>query len=126
MKAPEAQSATPERQDTPDRYWALLWQRVILRLLLDLAAACAVLLITCGLGLILYAVAHTWWGLGFEVVAYSLTVLTAIYLLVILVSTLHRHWRVARSAPLASRKLVSTEPPRAASVNDVRPDSSAS
>lgn len=73
-------------------YWSVLWQNVVKIFFIDLLGAAAVLCATSVLIVVLFAVARGLWGLRFRPVAESLVLLAAIYVAVILVTAMKRHF----------------------------------
>jgi hypothetical protein len=86
-----AQDATSARQMTLG-YWSVLWQNVVKIFFIDLLGAAAVLCATSVLVVILFAIARSLWGLRFRPVAESLVLLATIYVAVILVTAMKRHF----------------------------------
>jgi|SRR4051794_37506370 hypothetical protein len=72
-------------------YWSLLWQNVIKIFFIDLTGAAVILFATSAFAMLLFAVAHSLWGLGFRTVAESLLILSTIYIAVIFVAAVKRH-----------------------------------
>jgi hypothetical protein len=85
-----ARDATSAQQVTVD-YWSVFWQNVVKIFLIDLLGAATVLCVTSVLVIILFAIAHSLWGLRFRPVAESLVLLATIYVAVILITAMKRH-----------------------------------
>lgn len=86
-----AQDATSARQPTV-AYWSVLWQNVVKIFLIDLLGAATVLCTTSLLVILLFAIAHSIWGLRFRPVAESLLALATVYVAVIVVAAMKRHF----------------------------------
>jgi hypothetical protein len=86
-----AQNATSARQATVG-YWSFLWQNVVKIFFIDLLGAAAVLCTTSLIVVLLFAISHRLLGLPFRPVAESLVVLATIYVAVILVTAMKRHF----------------------------------
>ena len=86
-----ARDATSAQQATVG-YWSVLWQNVVKIFLIDLLGAATVLCATSVLAVLLFAVAHSLWGLRFRPVAESLVLLATVYVAVILVTAMKRHF----------------------------------
>jgi len=86
-----AQDATSDQQ-APVGYWSVLWQNVVKIFFIDLLGAAAVLSATSVLVVILFAIAHSLWGLRFRPVAESLVLLATIHVAVILATAMKRQF----------------------------------
>jgi hypothetical protein len=86
-----AQDTTSAEQATVG-YWSILWQNVVKIFFIDLLGAAAVLCTTSLLVILLFAIAHGLWGLRFRPVAESLVSLATIYVAVIFVTAVKRHF----------------------------------
>ena len=73
-------------------YWPVLWQNVVRIFFIDLLGAGAVLCATSVLVVLLFTIAHSLWGFRFRPVAESLVVLATIYVAVIFVTAVKRHF----------------------------------
>lgn len=85
------QDANSAQQETVG-YWSVLWQNVTKIFFIDLVGAATILCATALFAMLLFALAHPLWGLRFRTVAESLVILSAIYLAVILVTAVKRHF----------------------------------
>ena len=88
-----AQDTTSARQETAG-YWSILWRNILKIFFIDLLGAGVVLCATSALVVLLFAVARCVWVLQFRPVAESLVLLATIYLAVILVTAMKRHYSV--------------------------------
>jgi hypothetical protein len=86
-----ARDATSAQQATVG-YWSVLWQNVVKIFFIDLLGVAVVLCTTSVLVVLLFTIAHSLWGLRFRPVAESLVVLAIIYVTVILVTAVKRHF----------------------------------
>src|ERR1700716_1230376 len=86
-----AQDGTSAQQATVS-YWSVLWQNVVKIFFIDLLGAAAVLCPTSLVVVLLFAISHRLLGLRFRSVAESLVVLATIYVAVILVTAMKRHF----------------------------------
>lgn len=86
-------AATSAQQ--PVGYLLVLWENVVKIFLIDLLGAAVVLWTTFILASILFAIGHSIWGLRFRSVAESFLILAAIYLLVILITAVKRHFSLS-------------------------------
>ena len=89
-----AQDATSVRHAIVG-YWSVLWQNVVKIFFIDLLGAATVLCATSVLAVLLFAIAHSLWGLRFRPVAESLVLLATIYVVVILVTAIKRHFSLS-------------------------------
>lgn len=85
------QNANSAQQETVG-YWSVLWQNVIKIFFVDLIGAATVFCATSVVAMLLFTVAHPLWGLRFRSVVESLLALSAIYLAVIVVTAVKRHF----------------------------------
>jgi hypothetical protein len=107
------------------RYMRAVWQHVVLRFWIDIAGAALVFLTVCALAMLIYIFGHSVWGMQFRLVKQSLTALAAIYLVVILMGAIRRHWALWRATTSPEREAVPTSRAAAAGT-DAGPDSSVS
>lgn len=73
-------------------YWSVLWQNVVKIFFIDLLGAAAVLCATSLIVVLLFAIAHSLLGLRFRPVAESLVILATIYVAVIFLTAMKRHF----------------------------------
>jgi hypothetical protein len=99
------QQMTSAQQETVG-YWPVLWQNVIKIFFIDLVGASTVFCATSLVAMLLFAVAHRLWGLRFRTVLESLLILSAIYLAVIFVTAVKRHF----SLGLAIKPILGPQP----------------
>jgi len=85
------QDATSAQQATVG-YWPVLWQNVVKIFFIDLLGAAVVMCTTAVIVVLLFGIAHTLWGLRFRPIAESLVLLATIYVAVILVTAIKRHF----------------------------------
>lgn len=88
-------------------YVKLAWRHVVIRFLIDLAAAALIFIPTCVVAGLIFSLGHAAWGMNVRILKQSLSALAAVYLLVLLAGTVGRHWQllfrpVEQSQPVAT------------------------
>ena len=100
-------------------YSKRVWTVVVLRMLIDLAAAVLVLVVVTAFGALMVALSRNSWGVHLRHVQLSTAILGCVYVLILWTRTLRRHWIIAgepTDQPGASA------PDIAEAAEDVRPD----
>lgn len=88
-------------------YLKLVWRHVVLRFLIDIVAGTLVFIPTCVVAVSIFALGHAVWGMTLHILKQSLSVLAAVYLLVLFAGTVARHWRLL-SRPIEQAQPVAT------------------
>ena len=99
-------------------YLKLAWRYVVLRFLIDIATGILVFIPTCVIAASIFALGHVVWGMTVHILKQSLSVLAAVYLLVLFAGTVARHWRllsrpVEQAQPAATTNTEPVPPPHA-------------
>lgn len=100
-------------------YWFALWQNVIKIFFIDLAGAAIILFATSAFAMLLFAAAHRLWGLRFRMVSESLLILSTIYVAVIFVTAVKRHFALGVAIRLILSPALDVNNPESVPIADV-------